>query len=75
MSDEDSFEQIAMVELSLEKSRARTERAARRLRELDADQHLVDALGRVQEELSDISRRLRQGTYFAVPSTNSTDAP
>jgi hypothetical protein len=65
--DEASFEQIAIVELSLEKSRARAERAAQALRELDADPHLIAALERVQEELSATSRRLRQGTYFAVP--------
>src|SRR4051812_15447528 len=65
--DEASYEQIAIVELSLEKSRARVERAAQALRELDADPHLVEALERAQEELSATSRRLRQGTYFAVP--------
>ena len=64
--DEDSFEQIAIVELSLEKSRARAQRAAQALREIHADQHLVEALEQVQEELSTASRRLRQGTYFAV---------
>jgi hypothetical protein len=64
---EQAFEQIALVELSLEKTRARTERAAATLRKLEADEHLVDALERVQEELSDAARRLRQRTYFAVP--------
>jgi hypothetical protein len=70
--DEDSFEQIAIVELALEKSRARTERAAQALRELDADAHLVEALERTQHELSTSARRLRQGTYFAVPDAQTS---
>jgi hypothetical protein len=70
--DEAPFEQIARIELSLEKSRARAERAAQALRELDADEHLVEALKRVQEELSATSRRLRQGTYFAVPDAQAS---
>ena len=70
--DEASFEQIAIVELSLEKSRARAERAAQALRELDAEAHLVEALERVQEELSATARRLRQGTYFAVPDAQAS---
>ena len=64
---EDSFEQVAIVELALEKSRARTERAAKALRGLDAEPHLVEAVERTQEEISATARRLRQGTYFAVP--------
>jgi hypothetical protein len=69
---EDSFEQIAIVELALEKSRARTERAAKALRDLDADQHLIEALERTQEEISATARRLRQGTYFAVPDSQTS---
>lgn len=70
--DESSFEQIAIVELSLEKSRARAERAAQALQELEADPHLIEALEGVQEELSATSRRLRQGTYFAVPDAQTS---
>lgn len=70
--DEASFEQVALVELSLEKTRARTQRAATALRELGAEPHLVEALERVQEELSANSRQLRQSTYFAVPSGQTT---
>lgn len=71
-NSEDSFEQIAIVELALEKSRARTERAAKALRELDADPHLVEALERTQEEISVSARRLRQSTYFAVPDSQTS---
>jgi len=69
---EESFEQVAIVELALEKSRARTERAAKALRELDADPHLIEALDRTQEEISATARRLRQGTYFAVPDSQTS---
>jgi hypothetical protein len=72
---EQAFEQIALVELSLEKTRARAERAAAALRKLDSDGHLIEALERVQEELSETARRLRQATYFAVPDTQTNIEP
>ncbi len=65
------FEQIALVELSLEKTRARTERAAAALRKLDADEPLVEALEGVQGEISEVARRLRHATYFAVPDAQT----
>jgi len=64
---EECLEQVAMVELSIEKSCARAKRAAQTLRALDAEPHLVAALERVQGELAAATRLLRQGTYFAVP--------
>ena len=51
-------QQIAIVELSLEKSRARAERAANELRDLGADSHLIEAVERTQEELSAAVGRL-----------------
>lgn len=69
---EDSFEQIAIVELALEKGRARAERAAAALRDLDADPYLIEAVERTQEELSTSARRLRQATYFAVPKAQTS---
>lgn len=66
-SQEDRFEQIALVELTLEKSRARAERAAETLRALDAEPHLIEAVERTQSELSELARSLRQSTYFAAP--------
>jgi hypothetical protein len=68
---EQAFEQIAAVERSLEKTRARAERAAAALRKPDADEHLVEALDRGQEKLSDAARRLRQRTYFGVPEAQA----
>lgn len=67
--DEAVFEQVAIVELALEKSRARAERAAKDLRELGAERHLIAAVERVQEDISASARRLRQDTYFAVPDS------
>ena len=34
---------------------------------LEAEAHLITALERSEAELSDVARRLRQGTLFAVP--------
>lgn len=65
---ETNFNEIAGVELSIEKSRARTERAVKALRDHGADSHLIEALERAQSDLSDVARTLRQGTYFAVPT-------
>ncbi|MHB8468367.1 MAG: hypothetical protein ACYDCH_01230 [Gaiellaceae bacterium] len=53
--------------LYIEQARSRTERAAAVLRKSGADSHLVDALTRAEDELSDLARRLRQGTFFAIP--------
>ena len=53
--------------LYIEEARARAERAAEALRREGAEPHLVEALERTRDELSDVARRLRQGTFFAVP--------
>lgn len=66
---EKALEQVAIVELALEKGRSRAERAAQALRELGADPHLIEAVECTQAELSASARQLRQGTYFAVPAS------
>lgn len=53
--------------LYIEEARARTERAAAEMRKLGAEPHLVEAMERAECEVSDVARRLRQGTFFAVP--------
>ncbi len=68
MDSEAHFSEIDAVMLYLEDARARAERAVAKLRAEGAEQHLVDALVRAQEDASDAARRLRQGTFFAVPS-------
>lgn len=70
--DEQHFGEIDVAMLYIEEARARTERAAATLRRTDADEHLVEALERTQAELSDVARRLRQGTLFAVPKEQLT---
>jgi hypothetical protein len=65
--DEQAFEQIDVAMLYIEEARARTERAAGEMRKLGAEPHLVEAMEHAEREISDIARRLRQGTFFAVP--------
>ena len=70
--DEQAFEQIDVAMLYIEQARERTERATAEMRKLGADAHLIEAMERAQEELSDVARRLRQGTFFAVPKEQLT---
>ena len=65
--DEQHFEQIDVAMLYIEEARARAERAAETLRKSAAEPHLVEAMEHAERELSDVARRLRQGTFFAVP--------
>jgi septation ring formation regulator EzrA len=65
--DEAHFEQIDVAMMYVEEARARAERAAEALRRDGAEPHLVEALEQAQAELSEVGRRLRQGTLFAVP--------
>jgi len=65
--DEKHFAEIDVAMLYIEEARKRAERAAAELRADGADKHLIDALERSEEELSEVARRLRQGTFFAVP--------
>ncbi len=70
--DEQHFEQIDVAMLYIEEARARTERAAEALRKSGAEPHLVEAMERAEREVSDVARRLRQGTLFAVPKEQLT---
>lgn len=65
--DEQAFEQIDVAMLYIEEARSRAESAAAAMRKLGAESHLIEAMERAQDELSDVARRLRQGTFFAVP--------
>jgi len=64
---DEHFAEIDVAMLYIEEARERAERAAAALRAEGAEDHLVEALERSQAELSDVARRLRQGTLFAVP--------
>jgi len=70
--DEQHFAEIDVAMLYIEEARVRAERAATTLRASGADEHLIDALERTQTDLSDVARRLRQGTLFAVPKEQLT---
>jgi hypothetical protein len=70
--DEEHFEAIDVAMLYIEQARSRTERAAEELQRSGADGHLIDALERAEREISDVARRLRQGTLFAVPKEQLT---
>ncbi len=67
--DEKHFAEIDVAMLYIEEARERerTERAMTALRAEGADAHLIEALERATAEISDVARRLRQGTFFAVP--------
>ena len=65
--DEQHFEQIDVAMLYIEEARARAERVAETLRKSSAEPHLVEAMEQAERDLSDVARRLRQGTFFAVP--------
>jgi hypothetical protein len=67
VNDEADFLEIHEVMLYVEEARRRTERAIAALRENDAEEHLIEALERSEQDLRDVARRLRQGTFFAVP--------
>jgi len=62
----------AQVGPRLSSCTVRAERAAASLRAGNADLHLIEALERTQEELSDVGRRLRQGTLFSIPKEQLT---
>jgi hypothetical protein len=65
--DEAHFGEIDVAMMYVEEARVRAERAADALRRTGAEPHLIEALEQAEEELSDVARRLRQGTLFAVP--------
>jgi len=65
--DEKHFAEIDVAMLYIEEARERAERATTALRAEGADSHLIEALERSTTELSEVARRLRQGTFFAVP--------
>jgi hypothetical protein len=65
--DQTSYKHIESTMHYVEEARARAERAVKELREMGAESHLIEATEQAQEQLSDLARRYRHGTYFAVP--------
>ena len=72
VNDEAHFREIDVAMLYIEEARSRAETGAKALRQQDAEPHLVEALERAQADLSEAARRLRQGTFFAVPSAQTS---
>lgn len=70
--DEPHFAEIDVTMLYIEEARARAERAVTTLRAAGAETYLIEALERSQQDLSIAAKRLRQGTFFAVPSAQTT---
>ncbi|MEX0674826.1 MAG: hypothetical protein WD067_08620 [Gaiellaceae bacterium] len=70
--DEQQYGEIDVVLLYLEDARRRAERAAADLRAGGAEDFLLEALEQVQEDVSEAARKLRQGTFFAVPKAQLT---
>lgn len=54
--------------LYVSEARQRCERTVTALRKDGAEPHLIEAVERAERELSDVHRRLMQGTLFAVPA-------
>jgi hypothetical protein len=70
--DEAHFKEIEATMLYVEEARWRAERAVAALTRDGAEQHLIEAAGTAKQELSEIHRRLMQGTLFAVPSAQGS---
>ncbi len=70
--DQTSFKQIESTMHYVEEARARAERAVKELRQIGAEPHLIEATEQAQEELSELARRYRQGTFFAVPRNQTS---
>jgi hypothetical protein len=70
--DEQNYGEVDVVLLYLEDARRRAERAVADLRAGGAEDFLVEALEQVQEDISEAARKLRQGTFFAVPKAQLT---
>lgn len=70
--DEKHYGEVDAVLLYLENARRRAEKAAAELRAGGAEDFLVEALEQVQDDVSDAAKKLRQGTFFAVPKAQLT---
>lgn len=70
--DEKHYGEVDVVLLVIENARRRAEKAAGELRSGGAEDFLVEALEQVQEDLTEAAKKLRQGTFFAVPKAQLT---
>ena len=72
MNDEAQFHEVDAAMLYIEEARRRAENGTAKLRSMGAEPHLIEAMEQAQADLSDAARRLRQGTFFAVPSAQTS---
>ncbi|MBA2462527.1 MAG: hypothetical protein H0V45_12290 [Actinobacteria bacterium] len=70
--DEKNYGEVDVVLLYIEDARRRTEAACTALRASGAEDFLVEAMERAQEQLSETAKLLTQGTFFAVPKQQLT---
>jgi hypothetical protein len=70
--DEQTFRRIESTMLYLEEARARAERAAKEMREIGAEAHLIAATEGLQDDLGDLARRYRHRTFFAGPQAQTS---
>lgn len=70
--DEQHYGEVDVVLLYIEEARRRTERACAALRQGGAEDFLLEAMERTQEQLSEAAKLLTQGTFFAVPKQQLT---
>lgn len=70
--DEESFRKIESTMLYLEEARSRAERAAKEMRDIGAEPHLVDATERLCDDLGELARHYRHRTYFAAPKAQTS---
>jgi len=70
--DEKNYGEVDVVLLYIEDARRRTEAACAALRDGGAEDFLLEAMERTQEQLSATAKLLTQGTFFAVPKQQLT---
>ena len=70
--DEKNYGEVDVVLLYIEDARRRTEAACAALRDGGAEDFLLEAMERTQEQLSETAKLLTQGTFFAVPKQQLT---
>lgn len=70
--DEKNYGEVDVVLLYIEDARRRTEAAGAALRAGGAEDFLVEAMERAQEQLSETAKLLTQRTFFAVPKQQLT---
>lgn len=70
--DEESFRKIESTMLYLEEARSRAERAAKEMRDIGAEHHLVEATERLRDDLGELARHYRHRTYFAAPKAQTS---